>query len=84
MFYFGPLTSLCILILQRVIFGNMPTTLFFDLLRETNREFVTRTGWFYRHDQQIHVPDPCVRVQPPYLPAGSLPASHADQAEHRL
>ena len=84
MFYFGPLTSLCILILQRIIFEDMPTKLFFYLLRETDQEFVARTGWFYRHDQQLHVPDPCVRVQPPFLPAGSLPDSHVIQANHRV
>ena len=56
---------------QRIIFGDMPTTFFFDLLRETDQEFVVRTGWFYRHDQHIHVPDPSIRVRPPCLPIGS-------------
>ena len=56
---------------QRIIFGDMPTTFFFDLLRETDQEFVVRTGWFYRHDQHIHVPDPSIRVRPPCLPVGS-------------
>ena len=49
----------------------MPTTFFFDLLRETDQEFVVRTGWFYRHDQHIHIPDPSIQVRPPCLPVGS-------------
>ena len=63
--------TFCLFIFQRIIFGDIPTKFFFDLLQETDQEFVVRTGWFYRHDQPIHVPDPCIRVRPPCLPVGS-------------
>ena len=68
---------------QRIIFEDIPTKFFFDLLQETDQEFVVRTGWIYRHDQPLHVPDPCVCVRPPYLPVGSLPASHIPDVDHR-
>ena len=75
--------TFCLLIFQRIIFEDIPTKFFFDLLQETDQEFVVRTGWFYRHDQHIHVPDPCIRVQPPYLPVGSRPASSTSDVDHR-
>lgn len=44
---------------------DMPLINFFDLLRETDQEFIQRTRWVYRADAPLHVPDPCVIVQPP-------------------
>ena len=44
----------------------MPRLNFFDLLRESDLDFVQRTGWVYRIDAPIHVPDPCVIVHPPF------------------
>ena len=49
----------------------MPTTLFFDLLSETDQAFVVRTDWFYRPDQRIHVPDRRIRVRGPCFPVSS-------------
>ena len=74
-FMFWSLISL--FCLQRVLYEDMPTKFFFDLLQETDQEFVDRTGWFYRHDQPLYVPNPCVLVQPPHLPEGSRPYSPA-------
>ena len=34
----------------------MPTKLFFDLLKESDQDFVARTGWEYRHDAQLYIP----------------------------
>ena len=66
-----------VICLQRVLYEDMPTKFFFDLLRETDQDFVDRTGWFYRHDQPLYIPSPCVLVQPPHLPEGSRPFSPA-------
>ena len=66
-----------VICLQRVLYEEMPTKFFFDLLRETDQDFVDRTGWFYRHDQPLYIPSPCVLVQPPHLPEGSRPFSPA-------
>ena len=68
---------ICVIYLQRVLYEDMPTKFFFDLLQETDQEFVDRTGWFYRHDQPLYIPSPCVLVQPPHLPEGSRPFSPA-------
>ena len=65
----------CLIWLQQVIYDDMPSKFFFDLLRETDHEFVTRTGWYYRHDQLLFVPCSSVLVQPPHLPEGSRPCS---------
>ena len=48
----------------------MPTKLFFDLLKETDQDFVARTGWEYRHDAQLYIPNPLVHVQDPVLRQG--------------
>ena len=63
--------------LQQVLYDEMPTKFFFDLLRETDEEFVNRTGWYYRHDQLLYVPSSSVLVQPPHLPEGSRPYNPA-------
>ena len=49
----------------------MPTKFFFDLLQESDQDFVVRTGWEYRHDAPLYVPNPCVQVQDPVLPQGT-------------
>ena len=67
----------CHIWLQQILYEEMPTKFFFDLLRETDQEFINRTGWFYRHDQFLYVPNSCVLVQPPHLPEGSRPYSPA-------
>ena len=72
--FWGLFSLLC---LQRVLYEDMPTKFFFDLLQETDQEFVDRTGWFYQHDQPLYVPNPCVLIQPPHLPEGSRPYSPA-------
>ena len=66
---------ICAICLQRVLYEDMPTKFLFDLLQETDQDFVDRTGWFYRHDQPLYIPSPCVLVQPPHLPEGSRPFS---------
>ena len=48
----------------------MPTKLFFDLLQESDEDFVARTGWEYRHDAPLYVPNPMVQVQPPVVRQG--------------
>ena len=59
-------------IFQRVLYEDMP-----NLLRETDQDFLHRTGWVYRHDAELHMPNPCVIVQPPVipLPPVNLPAN---------
>ena len=64
--------------LQQILYDEMPTRFFFDLLRETDHEFVNRTGWYYRHDQLLYVPCSSVLVQPPHLPEGSRPCNPAN------
>ena len=54
-----------ILLFQRILWEDMPTKSFFDLLRETDKDFVARTGWEYRHDAPLYVPNPLVQVQDP-------------------
>ena len=56
---------------QRVIFDDMPTKLFFDLLSETDQEFVVRTDWIYRPDQIVHVPDRRIQVRDPCFPVSA-------------
>ena len=48
----------------------MPTKLFFDLLQESDEDFVARTGWEYRHDAPLYMPNPMVQVQPPVMRQG--------------
>ena len=48
----------------------MPKKLFFDLLKESDQEFVARTGWEYRHDAPLYVLNPMVQVQDPVHPQG--------------
>ena len=46
----------------------MPVINFFDLLLETDQDFIHCTGWVYRHDAELHMPNPCVIIQPPVIP----------------
>ena len=42
----------------------MPQLDFFSLLRETDAQFLTRSGWSYRRDAPVHMPDQTVHVLP--------------------
>ena len=54
-----------LLLFQRVLREDMPTKFFLDLLKESDQDFVVRTGWEYRHDAPLYVPIPMVQVQNP-------------------
>ena len=49
---------------QRALNHDMPHQDFFSLLRESNAEFLNRTGWFYTHSSPVNMP-PDVIVLPP-------------------
>ena len=50
--------------LQRALNHDMPRLDFFSCLRESNLDFLNRTGFFYTHDSPINMP-PDVIVLPP-------------------
>ena len=50
--------------LQRALNHDMPRLDFFSCLRESNLDFLNRTGFFYTHHSPINMP-PDVIVLPP-------------------
>ena len=54
----------------------MPTLSFFDLLRESDYDFISRTGWEYSPESPIDLPTvPTIIVKEPYRRHGGGPAS---------
>ena len=51
-------------IFQRVLYNDTPHRDFFSCLRESNQEFVSRSGWVYHSRVQICVPFPDIVVLP--------------------
>ena len=47
----------------------MPRLSVFDLLRETDAEFIARTNWQYTSQAPIYVPDASITVQGPAIGA---------------
>ena len=59
--------------LQRILANDMPRLNFFDLLRESDEDFINRSGWQYNPSfTYAMIPD--VQVLEPYrrLPRGGL------------
>ena len=48
---------------------DMPRLSVFDLLRETNAEFIARTNWQYTSQAPIYVSDASITVQGPAIGA---------------
>ena len=60
---FGVLKS-CSYQFQRALNHDMPQRDFFSCLRESDAEFISRTGWYYTHNSPVNMP-PDVIVLPP-------------------
>ena len=63
--------SMCFVLIkfQNIIQNDMPRLSVFDLLRETNAEFIARTNWQYTSQAPIYVPDASITVQGPAIGA---------------
>ena len=57
--------------LQNIISHDMPKLSVFDLFRESDVEFQTRTGWIYSPQAPVYVPDPTFTIQSPLAGAGA-------------
>ena len=51
---------------QRILANDMPTLCIFNLLRETDEEFIQRTGWTYQPLSPVYGIDPNVQVLEPF------------------
>ena len=51
-------------IFQRCLDQDMPQLDFFSLLRENDAQFLARSGWRYRRNAPVHMPDQAVHVIP--------------------
>ena len=65
--FFVNVSSTCLssylMIFQNIIQNDMPRLSVFDLLRETDAEFIARTNWQYTSQAPIYVPDVSITVQ---------------------
>ena len=61
-------------LLQRCLDQDMPQLDFFSLLRESDAQFLARSGWRYRRDAPVHIADQTVHVTPPgvFIPVKNL------------
>ena len=59
------LYSFSYLIFQRCLDEDMPQLDFFSLLRESDYQFASRSGWRYRRDSPVYMPVQSVHIMPP-------------------
>ena len=48
--------------LQNIISNDMPRLSVFDLFRESDVEFQTRTGWQFNAQAPVYIPDPTITI----------------------
>ena len=52
-------------VLQRALQHDMPRRCFFTCVRETDQQFIDRSGWVYRQGASVYLPADDILVLPP-------------------